>query len=183
MTARPSSAPRYGRATIALHWITLLLLAAVYATIELREAFPRGSDPREMLKAWHFMLGLSVFALVWIRLAARRRSRDAAAAPRAVLAGRLVHVLLYLFMIGMPLIGWLILSAEGDPIPFFGMQLPPLIAPNALFAEWLEELHETVGKAGYFLIGLHAAAALFHQYALRDGTLGRMLPRIASPGR
>jgi cytochrome b561 len=30
---------------------------------------------------------------------------------------------------------------------------------------------------GYFLIGLHAAAALFHHYVLRDDTLTRILPR------
>jgi cytochrome b561 len=28
---------------------------------------------------------------------------------------------------------------------------------------------------GYWLIGLHAAAALFHHYVLRDDTLRRML--------
>ena len=40
----------------------------------------------------------------------------------------------------------------------------------------IEELHETVGEVGYWLIGLHAAAALFHHYLLRDNTLVRMLP-------
>ena len=29
---------------------------------------------------------------------------------------------------------------------------------------------------GYFLIGLHAAAALFHHYFIHDNTLRRMLP-------
>src|SRR5574340_8052 len=62
---------RYGALSIGLHWLMLLLLAAVYAAIELREIFPKGSDPREALKALHFMLGLSVFALVWLRLAIR----------------------------------------------------------------------------------------------------------------
>lgn len=36
----------------------LLLLAAVYACIELKGFFPKGSDGRESLKAWHFELGL-----------------------------------------------------------------------------------------------------------------------------
>ena len=62
---------RYGKLTIALHWFMLLLLGAVYACIELRELYPRGSDPRNLLKTWHFMLGLSVFVLVWVRIAAR----------------------------------------------------------------------------------------------------------------
>ena len=46
----------------------LLLLVAVYACIELRELFPKGSDPREAMKTWHYMLGLSVLVLVSLRL-------------------------------------------------------------------------------------------------------------------
>ncbi|WP_370300565.1 cytochrome b/b6 domain-containing protein, partial [Rheinheimera baltica] len=32
------------------------------------------------------------------------------------------------------------------------------------------------GTLGYVLIGVHAVAALFHHYILRDTTLSRMLP-------
>lgn len=34
----------------------------------------------------------------------------------------------------------------------------------------------SIGTFGYFLVGLHAAAALFHHYVERDNTLLRMLP-------
>lgn len=83
---------------------------------------------------------------------------------------------LYVFMIGMPLLGWLLLSAKGTPIPFFGMHFAALIAENKALAESIKELHETVATIGYFLIGSHAAAALVHHYVLRDDTLRRMLP-------
>ena len=92
------------------------------------------------------------------------------------LVAKLMHAALYALMIGMPLLGWLVLSAEGDPIPFFGLQLPPLIGPNEGLEETIKEIHETFGTVGYFLIGLHAAAALFHHYFVRDNTLKRMLP-------
>jgi cytochrome b561 len=170
---------RYGKLTIALHWFMLALLAAVYACIELRELFPRGSDPRNLLKTWHFMLGLSVFALVWVRLAARLAGGTPPITPPPAalqaLAGKVVHVALYALMIAMPLGGWLILSAEGEPVPFWGLTLPPLVGPNEELAELIEEVHETAGTVGYWLIGLHAAAALFHHYVLRDDTLRRML--------
>ena len=54
--------PAYSRLSIGFHWLMVVLLVAVYACILLREIYPRGSDPREALKAWHFMLGLSVFS-------------------------------------------------------------------------------------------------------------------------
>ncbi len=90
---------------------------------------------------------------------------------------RLMHTLLYAFMVAMPVLGWLTLSAEGKSIPFFGLQLPALIGPDKAFAHSVQDIHETIGTIGYYLIGLHAAAALFHHYVMRDNTLLRMLPR------
>ena len=66
-----NSTARYGSLQVALHWLMLVLLVAVYAAMELRENFPKGSDPREFLKSLHFMLGISVLILVLVRIAAR----------------------------------------------------------------------------------------------------------------
>ena len=176
-----NGADRYGLLSIALHWLMLVLFVAVYASIELRELYPKGSDPREALKTWHYMLGMSVFFLVWLRVVIH-----ATAGPPPfvhpepgrwqALAARLMHVALYLLMILMPLAGWLILSAEGKAVPFFGLQLPALVGENKELAGLAKEIHETTGTVGYWLIGLHAAAALFHHYILRDNTLRRILP-------
>jgi cytochrome b561 len=171
--------PHYSRVSIALHWLMLVLLAAVYACIELREYYPRGSDIREGLKTWHFMLGLSVFVLVWVRLVARWRTPLLAPEPGwtrwPAAAG---HLALYGFMIIMPILGWTALSADGKEIPFFGLSLPALVAPNKALGGQVEGLHVILGVAGYWLIGLHAAAALLHQYVLKDGTLRRMIPFV-----
>ena len=179
-----NTAERYGSLQIALHWSMLLLLAAVYACIELRGLFPKGSDLREALKAWHFMLGLTVLILATVRVFLHFAGPTPAAPPGQprwqTWLGKTVHLALYVFMISMPVLGWLLLSSDAKPIPFFGAELPPLIIPNAVLTERLEELHETVGTIGYFLIGIHAAAALAHHYLLRDDTLRRMLPRRAA---
>jgi cytochrome b561 len=175
-----NSTIRYGSLSIGLHWLMLLLLVAVYACIELRELYPKGSDPREALKAWHFMLGLSVLVLVSLRLAVHIVGPTPRIEPEPPkwqkLSAKLMHVALYVLMIGMPLAGWLILSAEGKPVPFFGLELPALIGENKDLAKLIEEVHEAGGTVGYFLVGLHAAAALFHHYFVRDNTLRRMLP-------
>jgi cytochrome b561 len=175
-----NSASRYGSLSIAIHWLMVLLFVAVYGSMELRDLFEKGSDPREAMKTWHFMLGLLVFALVWLRLAARLSGPAPAIQPEPPslqqLSAKLLHLALYALMIGMPLTGWLILSATGKPIPFFGLELPALIGENKGLAKQLEELHEVVGTTGYFLIGLHTVAALYHHYIVRDNTLTRMLP-------
>jgi cytochrome b561 len=175
-----NGATRYTSLQITLHWITLLLIVAVYACIELRELYPRGSGIRETLKSWHYTLGLAVFGLVWLRLLARLFGRVPPIVPQPpkwqLHVAHAAELTIYVFMIAMPLLGWMILSGEGKPVPFFGMQLPALIAENKGFARQLEEIHEVVGNIGYALIGLHAAAALVHHYFNHDNTLLRMLP-------
>ncbi|MDH1728877.1 cytochrome b [Pseudomonas chengduensis] len=177
---RKNASPRYGSLSIGLHWLMLILIAVVYACIELKGNFPKGSETRELLKQWHFMLGLSVFALVWLRLLARALSPIPAIEPPLptwqALPAKLMHLALYALMIGAPLAGWLILSAAGKPIPFFGLELPALIGPDKELAGQIKELHELAGTAGYWLIGLHAIAGLYHHYVARDNTLTRMLP-------
>lgn len=175
-----NATPRsYSSLSIALHWLMLLLIVAVYACINLREFYPRGSDIREAFKMWHFMLGLSVFLLVLVRIVARVTGGTPAITPQPPkwqnIIAKVTHLGLYALMIGMPIGGWLILSASGKPIPFFGLELPALVAPNKDFAGQIKEIHETFGTVGYYLIGLHAAAALFHHYFVKDNTLRRML--------
>ena len=48
----------YGRASVALHWLMLVLLAAVCATMEFKSVFPKGSAEREALAVWHYTPGL-----------------------------------------------------------------------------------------------------------------------------
>lgn len=178
--ASPTPTAHYARLSITLHWLMLVLLAAVYATIELRGLFPKDSAERNLMKELHFMLGLTVFVLVWLRLAMRliRPAPPILPKPPAWQTGsaHLVHLLLYLMMIGLPIAGWVILSAADKPIPFYGLDLPALVSPDTDLAKFVKGWHERIGSWGYWLIGLHAAAGLYHHYVRRDDTLLRMLP-------
>jgi cytochrome b561 len=170
---------------MAFHWVMLALIIAVYVCILLRENFPRGSDLREALKIWHFMLGLSVLELGLVRLALRVLVwKTPAITPRPprylIRLSALAHAAIYALFLAMPIAGWIILSAEGKPIPFWGFNLPPLVGVDENLAKAVEEIHETGGTIGYFLIGLHAAAALYHHLVIKDDTLVRMLPRSAA---
>lgn len=172
---------RYGVLSIIMHWFMLLLIVGVYVCADLREIFPKGSDLREGMKVWHNMLGLLVFVLAWLRLALLlpgvRPVEDSHSPRWQKFMAKLMHAALYALMIALPLTGWLALSAGGKPIPFFGLDLPPLMDPDKSVSRFIKEIHEFGGKAGYALIGLHAAAALFHHYVTRDNTLLRILPR------
>jgi cytochrome b561 len=182
MSSRTTS--RYGVPLITLHWLMLVLIVAVYACIELREFYPKGSTIREALKTWHYLLGLTVFALVWLRLLARFAGKVPPIVPRPpqwqLRVARAVELAIYAFVIVMPVLGWLSVSAEGKAISLLGLELPRLIGENKGLANQLEDLHGLIGNAGYALIGIHALAALIHHYVQRDNTLKRMLPNRKS---
>jgi cytochrome b561 len=164
----------------------LVLIVAVYACIELREFYPKGSAIRESFKTWHYLLGLTVFALVWLRLLARFAGRVPPIVPSPpgwqLRVAHAVEFAIYLFVIVMPVLGWLSMSAEGKSISIFGLELPRLIGENKGLAKQLEEIHSLIGNVGYALIGIHALAALIHHYVQRDNTLRRMLPSRQSIG-
>ncbi|MGY2199912.1 cytochrome b [Pseudomonas gingeri] len=173
---------RYSSMSIALHWLMLVLLILVYCCIEFRGQFPKGSGGRTLIVESHYMLGLTVFVLVWLRLLARAIG----VAPKIVptppgwqrLLSTLMHGALYLFMIGTPLLGWLVVSGMGHSVMFYGIDLPLLIAENKPLAKEIKAWHELAGTTGYWLIGLHALAGLYHHYFVRDNTLARIMPRL-----
>lgn len=178
--ASPNPRSGFSPALIALHWLMAVMLIALVACIELHDLVPKADPLHNALKQWHFMLGISVFALVWVRILLKIGQRPAILpAPPAwqALLGRAMHLALYVVMVSMPLIGWLWLSAKGKPIPFFfGIELPALISPDKEQAKSLHEIHELGGDLGMILVGLHVAAGLFHHYVAKDNTLLRMLP-------
>jgi superoxide oxidase len=166
--------------SIALHWLTVLLFVAAYTTMEFRDLYPKGSESREAMKSWHYVAGISIFAIAWLRLCLRAltppQPRGHAVGRWQAVARTTTHLALYVLMIALPLIGWLILSAGGDPVPFLGFELPPLIGANSELAEQLEDTHELIARLGYGLIGIHALAGLIHHYVTRDAALAPMLP-------
>ena len=60
---------------------------------------------------------------------------------------------------------------------FYGFDLPPLTLKDVDTAKQIKGWHELGGTLGYWLIGLHALAGLFHHYVMKDNTLLRMLPK------
>ena len=181
---------RYHGLLIGLHWLMAGLIVAAYAVIELKGFFPKGSEPRLLMKSIHYGLGLSVLGFAVLRVLTRLtvqrttpKHTDAVRPAMPRLQHRLsqsMHWALYGFMLAMPVLGWLLLSAKGESVQWFGWSLPMLIAENITLSDTLEELHETLGSIGYALIGLHALAGLWHHYVQRDNRLTRMLPWLKS---
>ena len=165
---------RYSQITIAIHWLTALLVVVAWLTAE------GGRHARADPPYLHFTLGLAVLLLVVPRLLARWLG----AAPRVEdprsrwmdLAARAGHTVLYLFLIALPLSGWYAASRLGIQVSFLGLDLPALAAPVQGAPGLIADLHETGGTLILWLAGAHALIAIWHQFVMKDGTLERMNP-------
>lgn len=171
---------RYSDLSIALHWLMLGLIALTYGFTELRVLFERGTPERDFMRQAHFSCGLTVLGLALIRLLARWFGGTPVIHPPLpawqLWAARLSHALLYVFMIGMPLLALAMMGLRGDEVNFFGIELPPLLPEDKDLGKQLRAWHGDVGRAVYALIALHAAAAIYHHRVRGDDTLRHMLP-------
>ena len=127
----------------------------------------------------HKSLGITILVLALIRLAVRLRYGAPplpADMPEPMkLAAYLSHYALYVLTIGMPLIGWAMLSAAAYPIVLVGgLRLPPILPQSDRLHALLWDAHFFLAFAFFALILMHVAAALFHALVRRDGVFETM---------
>ena len=172
---------RYHPISIFFHWLIFLLVAIALGIIELKGQFPKGSEPRELCKTIHSLIGQFIFIAMALRLLARFvYGVPEPIGPKQTFAtlAKLMHGLFYILLLTLPIMGFIFLQAGGKPIHFFSWVWPELIAPNPNVKKAFKEAHEFLGTSLYFLIGIHALAALWQHYILKDDTLRRMLNKL-----
>ncbi|WP_374404753.1 cytochrome b [Niveibacterium sp.] len=177
MTTAPT---QYTRTAIALHWLIALLIFIAFPVGLYMVDLPLSPQKLKII-SWHKWAGITVLALVLVRILWRATHRPPAL-PDSMsgiekLAAHGAHHLLYLLMIAVPMAGWLMSSAKGFPVVWFGvLPLPDLIGKSESLAEFFEEAHEILAWLMVLIVVAHAAAAVKHHFVARDGILARMLP-------
>jgi cytochrome b561 len=175
-----STRVRYGAVAQIFHWATaiLVVVAFVYG--------PGGSEQRvyslakDFDRQIHETLGMSVLAITLIRLAWRAvdAPSDDPPMPQWIrLASKVVRAVLYILLLAVPLTAisgaWL----EGHPLTLFGnIRIGPLLPETHAVGSTIASIHTWLGDTILWVAGLHAAAALYHHFWLRDGVLRSMLP-------
>ena len=170
---------RHHRLVRSLHWLTFLALVAGYVLIWWRDGMD-DADTRRTVLAWHASIGLTVMAIAVARLISRIfGDRLIVAHPLTRLerfASTASHGLLYAALLGIPVLGWLTISARGRPFHVYGvLTLPGLIGKDRDLADSLQQWHYYAGLALLAVVALHACAALYHHFIKRDNVLRAML--------
>jgi cytochrome b561 len=179
MTIRNTTV-RWGHVSQFLHWLIVVLLIVQVTLASIADDLPLGMKKLAML-ARHKSVGITILGLVVLRLLWRWMNPtpelpDTLKPHERVLAN-LTHAGLYILLFAMPLSGWMMSSARGFPVSWFGfIQLPDLVPKNKPLYDVLLETHETLAWALYTIVFLHVVAALKHHFMLKDNVLRRMLP-------
>ncbi len=171
----------YGAVARGFHWLTALLIIAVFALgWYMSDLEP--TDPETFrLYQIHKSIGITILLLALLRLGWRviQGAPDwpAHMAPWEKFAAAGAHWALYGLILAQPLIGILHSNAANFPIVFWdSYQLPALIGQSETIAGILEEAHELVADGLAALILLHIGAALRHHIQLKDDVLKNMMP-------
>ena len=191
--AEPAPA-RYTMVAIVLHWmIGAAVLALIGIGLTMMHA-PIAKADKFRLFQLHKSIGITVLWLVVARVAWRfAHPPPALPADMPALERRAAgaaHLGLYAFLIGLPLTGWALVSASPLNIPtiLYGLvrwpHLPVLstLQHKAPVEEVFKDIHTWGAWILIALVALHIAAALRHQFVMRDDVFWRMLPIVRRRG-
>jgi cytochrome b561 len=184
---------RYPPIAMLFHWSIAALVLVDFVTALSFTRFNPGdiwyfrAAYRMHMSAGMALLALSVACVVWRLLHTYPPlPRDMHAVTRAL--AKSAHALLYVFIVGVPMVGWAILSVRRGPAAILGQLNWPNIAylarathdQRVYINDVLVPIHAKLAYIGMGLVGLHIAAALYHHLFRHDGVLMRMLPRRMS---
>ena len=176
---------RYDAPTIVLHWITAALVGLLWVIGQTIDFFPNGIL-RIDYRSTHIMLGVLLIGVLLARLCWRIYGGRSLPPDRhwlLAVAAKAIHRGLYLLLFATLALGLMNVWVRGDTI--FGLFQVPAFSPgNRALVRLIGGWHALAANTVLIVAGLHAAAALLHQYVLGDDVLSRMVPFLqtsASP--
>ena len=185
-----SSSTHWGWVTRALHWsiaaaVLGMLASGLYADgLDVRTV--AGLDRFDAVIAIHKSFGLLILMMMVVRVLWRlfeRTPKLPAMVPAwERIAARITQLLLYAGLYAMPISGYLMAAAEGEPVRFFGIALPRLASIPGRWAHVAHDTHHTVGYVLLALVALHGVGALKNHCIDRNDVLRNMLGLLPESG-
>ena len=165
----------YDRTTISLHWITAGLVVVLWIIGQTADWLPDGPLNTDYWSV-HVVLGFGLAAVIaWRMIWRNSGGRRLPAADTGVLhaVAKATHYGLYLLLLVVIVLG--ITNAFVRGYNLFDLVSLPQIGDRAM-RKPITHWHGFAANILLVLAGLHAAAALFHHYILRDSVLARHGP-------
>ena len=173
-------AERFDTPTIWIHWLTLALICILFATAWLRD--PEANAPQAaVLLVVHRSTGVAIWTLTMARLVWHWSRGHRPALPDEMgrfqrFAARANEYALYALLVLQPLTGLAQSLFPAKPFALFFGTVPAIFVRNRPLTHFAHDFHEYGAWALLGLIAVHALAALFHHFLMRDQVLKSMLP-------
>lgn len=172
--------PTYHAAAKALHWLTALAVFGLLGIGLWMTGLPIGLQKLQVYN-WHKWIGLVVLALTMARLLWRWRHPPPPLPDTVTRWERSLaptgHWALLLLLLAMPVSGWLMSSAAGVSVSWFGvLPLPNPVSSDPDLFEVLRSVHFVLSRCLIVVVALHIAAVFHHDVLRRDGIFRRMWP-------
>lgn len=170
----------YGVIAIVLHWLVALTVIGLAILGLWMVDLSYYSPWYRSAPFWHRSIGLALFAVLLFRLLWRCFNPRPAHLPNhrrwELNLAAAVHGLLYLLLLVIVISGYLISTAKGQGISFFGwFEVPATLTDLPSQADRAGAVHYWAAILVLGLAALHALGALKHHFIDRDDTLRRML--------
>ncbi|HYC65778.1 MAG TPA: cytochrome b [Reyranellaceae bacterium] len=163
-----------------LHWLTAIAVIGMVGVGWWMVGLPLGLLKLQVY-GWHKWVGLTILAITLLRLLWRWRvpapPLPDTVAPWERRLAPFVHGWLLGLLLAMPLTGWLMSSAAGVAVVWFGVvPMPDLVPRDPDLFEALRDAHNILSKLLVATVLLHWAAVVRHDVLRRDGIFRRMSP-------
>jgi len=170
--------PKYDPLSIALHWLTVLLLVVQFGSAWWME---RGEPSATVLLMLHRSCGVSLCVVIGLRLTWRLSGGARVALPESTpgwqkFAAGANEYGLYAFLALQLATGLADVVLRGRPFDIFAITVPALTARHKEAHLLMHAIHGASAWCILALIAMHITAAAYHGVVLRDGVVQKMLP-------
>lgn len=177
-----NSGGQYSAVAKGFHWLTAFVVVILFALGLWMVELGYYHEWYQKAPNLHMSIGVILALLTLLRLLYRSIYAYppplVGTPPKLQLVAKSVHIGLYLLLLGLFTTGYLIVTAEGDALPVFGLvHIPAIVHSDDNLQDQMGEIHEWVAYVLIAVTIIHGGAALWHHFWGRDDTLLRMLTK------
>ncbi len=176
----PTRIARYNKVAQTLHWTTAIVIFTILPLGWVMVHMAKDAPNRDLYFLVHKSFGLVALALIIARLIWRGLYPPPKLPPRLakweIGLAHATHLFLYAIFIIMPVSGFILSSAGGHAVSFFGLLDLPMLPKDKEVSETANAIHIWGQYAVYLFLAAHILAVIWHVAYRKDGYIERMLP-------
>ena len=169
---------KYALEIRVLQWLMAIAIVGMLIAGFIISGIPKNESTRHLYLGLHKSFGMTLFALAALRLMSRLFATtpplpDTVRSMQRTLA-HAAHFAFYGLMLLMPISGYVMSISMGQPVRWFGLAVPRLLAEDRARGLLAGNVHAVAAYALLALLTLHVGAVAWHYFVDRVNLLRRM---------